>query len=120
MADSRAVWAGVLLAALLPLACQSSGGIYYWGEYEDSVHDVCLAESAVDLDAEILRITEIIDRAAERSRRVPPGLHAHLGYLYYLRGDVDGATAALLAEKEAYPESSVFIDGLLSRMKSAR
>lgn len=109
---------GALAATLLALgACHGGGGLYEWSGYEVSVAHVCLGGGLVDLDAEIAEIQELIEKAAEVSRRVPPGAHAHLGYLYYLKGDVDGAVAGLEAEKEAYPESAVFVDGLLARIE---
>ena len=111
---ARSFAAGALLCAA---ACQSGRSLYQWSGYERSVAHVCLSAGLVDVDREIAEITELIDRAAERSRRVPPGAHAHLGYLYYLKGNIAGAVAGLEAEKEAYPESAVFVDGLLSRIK---
>jgi len=109
----------LLLLLWVAAACTSTRGLYGWGAYDDSVHDVIVDEGSVDLDREIQRMVELVEKAVSLSRRVPPGLHAHLGYLYYLRGDVDSATAAFLSEKEIYPESTVFVDGLLARMKGA-
>ncbi|MFT7671125.1 MAG: hypothetical protein ACI8X5_003841 [Planctomycetota bacterium] len=108
----------VLFGILACTACRTNNDLYQWSGYEDSVADVCLDAGQGNLDEEIQSIVELIERAAEVSRRVPPGAHAHLGYLYYLKGDLDGAVAGLTAEKEAYVESTVFVDGLLARIQT--
>lgn len=101
----------------LPLtACGSSRSLYAWGVYEDSVHAVCSVPDAIDVGHEIERLVQLVKASAEAKLDVAPGVHAHLGYLYSLQGDLDSATAAFLSEKELYPESTVFIDGLLARL----
>ena len=101
----------------LPLAaCGSSRSLYAWGEYEESVYAVCAEPDAIDVGREVERLVQLVKASAEAKVNVAPGVHAHLGYLYSLQGDLDSATAAFLSEKELYPESTVFIDGLLARL----
>jgi hypothetical protein len=101
----------------LPLAaCGSSRSLYAWGEYEESVYAVCAEPDAIDVGREIERLVQLVKASAEAKVDVAPGVHAHLGYLYSLQGDLDSATAAFLSERELYPESTVFIDGLLARI----
>lgn len=106
-----------LSVALLPLLIAGCGspGLFEWGAYEDSVYRLCATPDSADIDADIQRLSELVERAATNERPVGPGVHAHLGFLYSLAGDDDSAAAALLAEKDAYPESAVFVDGLLAR-----
>jgi hypothetical protein len=47
---------------------------------------------------------------------VPPGYHAHLGYLYYQSGKADQALQSFETEKQLFPESTRFMDLLISRM----
>jgi len=49
--------------------------------------------------------------------RMPPGWHAHLGYLYYELGQRDQARQELLTEKAEFPESKVFMDRLLANLQ---
>ena len=107
--------APLLFASLLLAGCQASG-IYQWGGFEDTVFDVCLTPDGFDNQKAIGELEELIGKANASERGVPPGTHAFLGYLYYLNGDVDGAAAAFMSEKELYPESTVFINGLLERI----
>jgi hypothetical protein len=48
---------------------------------------------------------------------VPPGLHAHLGYLHSVAGNPAAARAHLEDEKTLYPESTRFCDYLLGRLE---
>jgi hypothetical protein len=92
--------------------------LYPWGEYENSVYGTCRGESTLDINQEIGVLSHEIDMARENKQRVAPGVHAHLGYLQTLSGNTSAAVENFRAEKELYPESAKFIDGLLSRMKT--
>jgi hypothetical protein len=109
----------VLAGSIFLLSCQSPTR-YEWGSYEDSVYNVTANAGEVDLSAEIQGIQDTMARAVDRGKQVPPGLHAHLGLLYSLAGDTGNATAAFLTEKTLYPESAVFMDGMLARAQRTR
>ncbi|MCB9898481.1 MAG: DUF4810 domain-containing protein [Planctomycetes bacterium] len=103
-------------AALLVLpACASE--MYEWGPYEDSVLSTMHDFSERDLLAEIDRLEAYEADLREEDRRPPPGLHAHLGYLQFLAGNGEATLRHFAAEKAFYPESTVFIDGMLERVK---
>jgi hypothetical protein len=104
------------LACLPFAACGGTRSLYSWGDYEDSVYVVCAQHDGVDVGREVERLVQLVKSSAEAKVDVAPGVHAHLGYLYSLQGDLDSATSAFLSEKELYPESAVFIDGLLARL----
>jgi len=90
---------------------------YYWGSYEACVGALCRNPSGEHLQEEIRSLSGDIEKARIRGRPVAPGVHAHLGYLYYLSGNYESAALEFTAEKELYPESAVFMDGTLARMK---
>ena len=106
---------------LMPLAfisCASgSKDLYYWGQYEDSIYSMYMEPGKISLPDEILRLEEQIEKTKASGQSVPPGLHAHLGYLCYTNGDYNSALNHFQSEKEKFPESADFIDGLLGRMK---
>lgn len=108
-----------LAGSIFLLSCQSPTR-YEWGSYEDSVYNVTVNAGEVDLSAEIAHMQETLSRAGDRGKQVPPGLHAHLGLLFSLAGDTGNATAAFLTEKELYPESTTFIDGMMARAQRTR
>ena len=106
-------------AFVLCTACQTPDR-YSWGSYENSVYSTTSAVGEVDVGAEIDSLTQLVEKARNEGKSVPPGLHAHIGYLYSLQGDIDTAVAAFETEKELYPESTVFVDGVLARIPANR
>ncbi len=109
----------VLASTVLCTACQAPDH-YAWGSYENSVYSTTSAAGEVDVGAEIHALTQLVEKARDQGKPVPPGLHAHIGYLYSLQGDIDTAVAAFETEKELYPESTVFVDGILARIPAER
>ena len=107
------------LAALVSGVVSCTGSYsYYWGGYEDSIHGMCLKDKGYDSGRELERLTWEIERTeARRWLLVPPGKYMHVGYLHYLAGDGEAAKRYFLKEKEWFPESARFVDGMLERMK---
>ena len=52
----------------------------------------------------------------EASDRLAPGLYAELGYLKLNQGDQATAVELFRKEAEAFPESEVFMSGVVSRL----
>jgi hypothetical protein len=105
------------------MGCQPSAWRYDWGSYEHSVWLIYASPDGQggDLGKQIQTLTREVQEAQAQTRptepsRVPPGKHAHLGYLHAMHGDTTNARLCLQAEKRLYPESSRFIDALLARM----
>ncbi len=109
----------VIAAAICSLtSCQQRQSSYYdWGSYEDSVWQLTHAEGSRDVDQQIQSLVEQVERTRQEDGRIPPGLHAHLGLLYSMRGELDTAKAAFESERELFPESATFIDGVIKRME---
>lgn len=107
----------VLLAALGALSGCASQGLYHWGHYEDLVYDMYTSPGKAEPGAQMAVLVEDIDTAHAKGQRVPPGVHAHLGFLLYQLGNEGSAEKEFQTEKALYPESTVFVDGLLQRMK---
>jgi len=106
----------VLLAAALLCAACGTSSLYYWGDYEDSVLTVSSLPDGFDVDEQIDLLETQVEQSNNKGLGVPPGLHAHLAYLYSFRGDIASARNNLLREKELFPESAVFVDGLIARL----
>lgn len=109
---------GVILALILFSGC--AGGekdIYYWGRYEDSIYEMYLTPGNISLTDEIFRLEEQIEKAENSGQSVPPGFHAHLAMLYNNNGNAAAAATHFQMEKDKFPESAHFIDGILERMK---
>jgi hypothetical protein len=118
MATSRVLRVAALGAALFASACApQQQPLYRWGRYEDLIYDMYARPGKADPGTQIARLTEDVQRTLAEGLHVPPGVHAHLGYLYYTQGQVDLAAAEFATEKQLFPESAVFIDGILARMQ---
>jgi hypothetical protein len=111
-----ALLAASVLAALSS-ACAQPTSLYRWGEYESLVYDMYMRPGKADPTTQIAKLSEDIERTNAEGQHVPPGVHAHLGYLYYGQGQRDAAYEQFTIEKTLFPESTVFIDGVLARMK---
>jgi hypothetical protein len=111
------------MAAAVALAGCAPTGLYDWGSYDDSVRALYepTAINNPSIEKQIRTLQNEIHETESHAKpntpsRVPPGKYAHLGYLYTMSGDKAAARHCFETEKVLYPESSVFIDGLLARM----
>lgn len=110
------------IALATAILCAGSGcakptSIYRWGAYEDLVYNMYANPGEADPSTQVAQLTEDIARTQAEGQRVPPGVHAHLGFLYYGQGQVDLASEEFNTERQLFPESATFIDGILHRMK---
>lgn len=107
------------LAVFLVTGCATQQDIYYWGEYEQLIYDFYVEPGSADPQMQIEKLTADIQKSESLGKRVAPGIYAHLGYLYAVQGKDSQSKAAFMEETTLYPESIVFIDGMLSRAKKA-
>jgi len=111
---SRLVW-------LLALFCLVSGcatpTLYSWGHYEELVYVSYAQPGKVSPEMQVEKLEEDYQKARANNKRMHPGFHAHLGYLYFQLGKVDQALQEFATEKAEFPESTVFMDRLISNLK---
>lgn len=107
----------VCLGLIIQGCAHQSKSLYYWGQYEPMIYDMYLNPGKADLDTQILTLSELIEKAESYGKKVPPGIYAHLGMAHAQSGNIDAALDAFNAEKELYPESTVFLDGIINRSK---
>jgi len=108
----------LLLLSLLVVslaACASKTTRYHWGHYEGIIYNIYEKPGSIDTQTQIIKLSEDIQQAESKGKKVPPGVYAHLGMAYASQGDAASAKAALLEEKALFPASATFIDGILSR-----
>jgi hypothetical protein len=106
----------LLLLGLALLAGCGTPTNYSWGHYEDMVYLAYRAPDNAPPERQIEVLEMDFQKARSKGRPVPPGFHAHLGYLYYLQGKADEARREFETEKAQFPESSVFMDRLLASL----
>jgi len=109
-----------VISVLLISGCATSKPpIYRWGEYEKLVYEMYAKPGKADPGTQVAKLSEDIARTQAEGKRVPPGVHAHLGYMYYIQGDEGAAMSEFATERELFPESAVFVDGMLNRLQGA-
>ncbi len=91
--------------------------IYRWGQYEQLVYQMYAKPGEAEPGTQTAILSEDIERTLAEDKRVPPGVHAHLGYMYYTQGNKRAALNEFGTEKDLFPESAIFIDGILERLQ---
>lgn len=114
MNKARVVVISMLM--LLVSACGTpSKNLFYWGDYQNIVYQGW--EETSTIDEQTQKLQETVQMASNKSERVAPGIHAHLGMLYLKSGQRDKAIESLKQEKLLYPESSKYMDYLIGQVK---
>lgn len=106
-----------LLSIFLMAGCATNKEIYYWGEYEQLIHDAYIKPGSADPATQIEKLNADIQKSEAMGKRVAPGIYAHLGFLYAVEGKDSQSKAAFKQEQTLYPESNVFIEGMLNRAR---
>ena len=108
-------------SALLFAGC--TGGrksIYHWdGAYQSSVYNYLNEDG--DINEQISDLQKYIKRIEDDpSKKVPPGLYAHLGLLYTAVGNETAAKANFAKEASLFPHSQKYSEFLLSDKKTKK
>ena len=102
---------GTLLAGVcLVSACAPvSPPLYYCGNYQPSWYQYH-QNGTTDYAGQIGALEAVMQRAQAQGQSVPPGLHAHLGMLYFNTGRESEGREQFAMEKQLFPESAHFVD----------
>jgi len=110
----RVLQTASLLALAALLSSCASPTIYSWGHYEDLIYVTYGSPGKATPEMQVERLEEDFQKARSKNKPVPPGFHAHLGYLYYQLGKADQAKMEFETEKAVFPEAAVFMDRMLA------
>jgi hypothetical protein len=102
-------------ALLTGCAASSTTSLYQWDGYQPQVYEYFKGQKSPQEQIDALEKAR--QQILAKGNAVPPGFHAHLGTLYASVGKGSDAKQELLAEKQAFPESSTYMDFLLSKSK---
>jgi hypothetical protein len=107
-----------LLAAAMLAGCVAKKPLLYqWGSYEEQVYAMYSDTGKVSIEEQLNSLERDYQIARAADRPVPPGYHAHVGYLYFQLGKTDQAMQSFETEKALFPESSIYMDRLIARIK---
>ena len=109
----------VVIASLLSGCMTGAKDQYYWGQYETLLRDMYTEEGKATPQVQIQKITQDIQQAENSGQPVPPGVYAHLGFMYSIEGNDTAATDAFNTERTLYKDSAVLINGMLERANKA-
>lgn len=88
---------------------------YYWSSYERDLFDTYSdSENLTKLGQTLLRIIKTSDTSG---RKPPPGILAEYGYTLLRRGDTDVAIEYFEREAGQWPESRVFMNRVIARVR---
>ncbi len=108
-------WAALLASALMLGGCATgTKPLYEWGSYQPQVYEHFKGQAP---EAQIQALEADLQKIAAHGATPPPGYHAHLGLLYGAAGQSDRATQSLLKERALFPESTIYVDFLLAKLK---
>ncbi len=105
----------LVVCAFLVTGCATNQQIYYWGEYETLIHDSYIEPGSADPQVQIEKLNEDLQKSEAMGKKIAPGIYAHLGFMYAIQGKDSQSKAAFMEERTLYPESSIFIDGMMKR-----
>ncbi len=104
--------AGSLVACVTPPKT-----MYAWGSYEQQIYTLHATPGAADAQTQVIELEKDYQAARAANQPLPPGWHAHLGYLYFQLGKSDQALQEFNAEKLQFPESAKLMDRLIAKVK---
>lgn len=101
------------ISALLN-GCATSNEIFYWGDYEDTLHERYVKNDNGKVESEL---HSIITQAQSQHQKVAPGIYADYGFLLYKRGNKQAAIQAFNTESSLYPESTALMNKLIEKIQ---
>ncbi len=102
----------LLIFIFLMLTGCAKEGLYYWGDYENSLYQRYVDNDHQQADS---YIRDTINEA-ESKKRIPPGLSADYGFMLYRQGNKNAAVKFFEQEKQLFPESSAFMSTLIKQV----
>ena len=91
--------------------------MYQWGSYEEQVYAMYIDPGKVPVENQLQALENDALELRNSNAAAPPGFYAHLGYLYFQSGKPTEALQSFTTEKSLFPESAVFMDRLIAKIK---
>ena len=107
----------LLLSSFLSGCVTTSSDLYYWGGYQAMLDKYYREPGNMPPEVQARRLEAIIDDAQRNPAPVAPGIYAHLGVAYADLGRQADAEAAFAREAELYPESTIWLEGMIARAR---
>jgi hypothetical protein len=105
-----------LFATAVLTGCKTTEPLYYYGDYQQTVYSYFKGNETTASE-QIGLLENVIESAATKGKAIAPGVHAHLGMLYFESGNSNQGTNHFEQEKALFPESTAYIDFLIKNGK---
>jgi hypothetical protein len=114
----RGICLPTTVAALLLAGCTAptTPPLYQWSGYQPQVYEYFKGQKSPQEQIDALE--KALQEIRAQGKTPPPGFHAHLGMLYASVGKEQQAEQALQAEKQLFPESTIYMDFLMKRQSA--
>lgn len=110
---------GVALVAALTGCATAPQPLYHWGDYQRQIYQSLNADDTSPQE-QLQQLLQQAEKARAANAALPPGFRAHVGLLMLRLGRDADAAAQFQAEKQAFPESTAYMDFLLRRLLPAQ
>ncbi|MBK1688102.1 DUF4810 domain-containing protein [Rubrivivax gelatinosus] len=110
---------GAVLAATLAGCATAPPTLYHWGDYQRQIYQSLNADDSSPQE-QLQQLQQQAEKARAGNAALPPGFRAHVGLLMLRLGRDADAAAQFQAEKQAFPESTAYMDFLLRRLQPAQ
>lgn len=118
--SNKVSFAIVFFSLFILSGCATKKSTFYWGEYENMLYGMYIEPGSADSTTQISTLVTDIQKAEAQNIPVAPGIHAHLGYMYALEGNVAQSKSEFMTEKTLFPESAILIDGMMKRLEGTK
>jgi hypothetical protein len=102
---------------LFLVACAPQTTLYNWGKYQEASYSYVKTNTDEDLEKLLKEYQYIIDNQKAGRKTIPPGIYADYGYLLVMQGKTQEGIALMKMEIALYPESAIFIEGIIKRLE---
>lgn len=103
-------------ASIALVGCAHQEPLYTWGHYEDQIYSTYAEPGKMSPEMQVEQLEQDYQKARAANKRMHPGFHAQLGYLYVQLGKLDQARQEFATEKAEFPESAVLMDRMTANL----
>ena len=97
--------------------CATPNTGYYWENYSGTLYNYKKNPDDKTMDKHMVMLQNIINKNESKGARVPPGIHAELGYMFAKKGENALAAEQFQKEMKVYPESKNFIERIYQMLE---
>lgn len=107
----------IAMLVIFIAGCATPNTGYYWENYSGTLYNYKKNPDDKTMDKHMVMLQNIINKNESKGARVPPGIHAELGYMFAKKGENALAAEQFQKEMKVYPESKNFIERIYQMLE---